>query len=332
MRVLVLGGTGFLGRHLTEALLARGHEPTLVHRGRSAPALFPALEHLLLDRQLGLALPAGRRWEAAIDTCGYLPRVVAANARELRLRVEWLCFVSSVSAYADLARPGLTEEAALLELSDATLARDTPLSYGGRKAACERALAAAFPAALTIVRPGQIVGPHDSSQRFPYWVSRLARGGEVLVPAPPQAACQVIDARDLAAWMVGLVERRAQGAFHASGPARPLTFGELIEACRDPAVEAELVWVDGEFLVAQGVAPWSGLPLWAHGAGLRGIFALDLSRALASGLCLRPLAETVRDVRALEAERAARDWLVAPSPARERALIAAWRARQRARG
>jgi len=327
MRVLVLGGTGFLGRHLTRALLASGHEPTLLHRGRTAPELFGELEHLLADRAQGLALPRERRWDAAIDTCGYVPRVVAANARELRARVDRLCFVSSESVYADHSRAGLTEEAPLVELADPATETVTPATYGGLKVLCERAVTEAFPHAHVIVRPGLIVGPHDSQERFPYWVWRLAQGGDVLVPAPASAPCQLIDARDLAAWIVRLLEDGASGAFHASGPAdRELTFGELVEACRAPGVDARLVWVDGEFLVAAGLEPWFDLPFWTHLPKLRGLFAIDLARARASGLRTRSPADSARDVRAWLSESGPRRWHGAPTPERDRELLDDWRA------
>jgi len=327
MRVLVLGGTGFLGGHLVESLLADGHEPTLFHRGRTGPDRFPRVEHLLGDRDGGLALPRGRTWDAAIDTCGYVPRVVGANARALAGRVGRLAFVSSISVYADVSKDGLDESGALKTLADPTVEEVTPATYGGLKALCERAVAEAFPDTHLVVRPGLIAGPGDPSDRFTYWVWRLARGGAVLAPAPPTAPVQWIDARDLAAWLVRLVARGAGGTIHAAGPASPATLGDVLEACRVPGVRAELVWADGELLVSQGALPWGDLPLWTHVPSLRGAQTVDLSRALGSGLRLRPLEETVLDVRAFAAARGDdHTWRAGLSPAREERLLRAWHA------
>ena len=202
MRLLILGGTVFLGRHLAARALERGHAVTLLHRGEHPATGLDGAEELLGDRTGDLSELDGRAWDAAIDTSGYDPDVVARSAAALA--GTHYTFVSTISAYLDLARPGLAE--------DAPLADDE--EYGGRKARCEARVAT--PA--LIVRPGLIVGPHDATDRFTYWVRRGARGGEVLGPADPGRQVQVIDVRDLAAWMLDLVERGATGVFNATGP------------------------------------------------------------------------------------------------------------------
>ena len=330
MRVLVLGATGFLGRHLVESLLALDIQPTLVHRGRLEPgegALFPAWEHRIGAREDGLRLGPGDTWDAVVDTCGYLPGVVRRGAEELRGRVGRYLYVSSVSAYADLAPRGLTEDAPLQRLEDpraAELRGVRPETYGGLKALCEQVVTEAFPGRAMIVRPGLIVGPYDGSDRFSYWVARVARGGRILAP-PKDEPIQFLDVRDLAQWMAGLVRSGATGIVHASGPREPRRLGEVLAACRTPGCEAELVHVDGEWLVSQGVRPWSDLPLWVHARKLHGTFYLDPSRALASGLSHRPLEETIADTRTFLASRDERHtWRAGLPPSREARLLAAW--------
>jgi len=287
MRVLVLGGTKFVGRHVVEAALARGDELTLFNRGRTAPRLFDGIEQLRGDRGGDLdALRRGGPWDVAIDISGYEPDQVAASSRALADRVEHLTFVSTISVYAGQAAAVIDEDAALDADGD---------GYGPRKARCEQAVHAALPERALVVRPGVIAGPHDPTNRFSWWVARLARGGRVLVPGAPDRVVQLIDARDLAAWILDMAQRRATGVFNAVGPQAPLTMEGLLRAC-DP--DAELVWVADEQLLAAGVQPWDALPLWIprSDAQAAALMRIDGSRAWAVGLRLRPLAETARDV------------------------------------
>jgi 2'-hydroxyisoflavone reductase len=308
MRLLVLGGTRFVGRHLVAAALERGHEVTLVHRGLTNPDLFPDAERLLGDRGGDLSFLAGRRWDAAIDVNGYVPRIVRAAAERLAGTVDLYAFISTLSVYADLA-PGADEEWPLRSPppgSGADAAEVTDDSYGWMKAACEAAVAAALPDRALIVRPGLMVGPHDFSARFSYWVWRLARGGEVLAPAEPGRPVQLLDARDLGEWIVRRVEAGATGVCNATGPDRPLTLGEVLTTCadiarKDAGKDATLTWVDEGFLLEHGAEPWTGLPLWLP-AGSTGFFRVDNRRARAAGLTFRPLADTIRDTLAWLAE------------------------------
>lgn len=337
MNVLVLGGTVFLGRHVVAALLARGHVPTLFNRGRSAPDAFPGVEQLRGDRSAGaegLAALAGQRWDAVVDCCGYVPRVVGASTARLRDAVGRYVFISTISVYRDFSRPGIDEDAPVAELDDPTT-EDVPAHYGALKAACERVVADAFGERASIVRPGLIVGPHDPTGRFTYWVERAERGGEILAPEGGALPVQFIDVRDLAAWIVTLLERDVGGTFNATDAGS--TLGALLDACIAAAGTADracVTYVAADFLQGHGVAPWTGLPLWVTADDI-GIHRISIDRARAAGLAWRPLAGTVadtlrwsRDVRAAGGTTtASRFGRVGPTPEREAELLAAWHAR-----
>lgn len=337
MRLLVLGGTVFLGRHVVEAALARGHAVSLFTRGRHGAELFPAAERLVGDRDGDLSALEGKRWDAVVDTSGYVPRVVGASVELLAGAVEHYTFVSSVSVYADTSAPGVDESAAVARVPDERT-EDVGAHYGALKALCERSVARAMPGRCLTVRPGLIVGPHDPTGRFTYWVRRVARGGTVLAPAPPEQPVQLIDARDLAEWIVRMAEDRVTGVYNAVGPAETLDLDALLEECRTATgSDARFTWVDERFLLDHGVAPWSDLPLWLaveSNRDLRGFLAVDARRAMAAGLCLRPLGQTIRNTlawtesrRAQASDGAEPDGTGAPaglSPDRERELLAAW--------
>ncbi len=306
MRLLILGGTVFLGRHLTEAALERGHAVTLFNRGQSAPDAFPGLEQVHGDREHDLGLLGDREWDAVIDTSGYVPRIVREAAT--RLRAGHYTFVSSISVYGTFERVGLTEDdppAALPEPGS----EDVERFYGELKALCEDEVRGAVAERALIVRSGLLVGPHDPTERFTYWVRRLADGGEALAPAAPDQPVQVIDARDMAQWILQMAEAARGGTFNATGPAQPLTLGatppppltlgatlELIRA--GTGGRARLAWRDEADLAGAGVEPWSDLPLWLdlpRHPELRGFMATDVSRALAAGITFRPLEQTIAD-------------------------------------
>jgi 2'-hydroxyisoflavone reductase len=287
MQILVLGGTQFLGRHVVDAALARGHDVTLFNRGQTRPDLFPDVEKLHGDRDGDLAALEGRSFDAVVDTSGYVPRIVQETIDALGA-VGHYTFVSSISVYADVSTPP-TEESPVAELKEPT--EDWREAYGELKALCEDVVRERFPNAF-IPRPGLIVGPWDPTGRFTYWPVRLAAGGRVLAPAPPDADAQVIDARDLAAWIVAAAEGGLGGTFNAVGT--PMRRDELIDACRSDA-DVELIWVDGDFLVEHEVGEWMELPLWLHSPEYRGMLSVDPSRAFAAGLTTRPVAESARD-------------------------------------
>jgi 2'-hydroxyisoflavone reductase len=362
MRLLVLGGTRFLGRHLVDAARARGHAVTLLHRGRSAPAglleSWPGIEAVVGDRTDPAALDvvaAHGPFDAVLDTSGYLPRDVALAAARLLPAAACYAFVSSISVYESFAAPGLREDAPRARLSDAdareavewTSWEAAPAErkfalYGALKARCEDTLLAAAGAERSlVVRPGLIVGPHDPTGRFTYWPVRLARGGEALAPGRPERVVQFIDARDLAEWMVRAIEAGTRGTIHATGPNAPLPFGALLEACAHAAADAgcepaRLRWVEDAFLAGEKVGAWTELPLWipAEDASMAGFMQVDCAKARAAGLTHRPVESIVRDTlawaRSLPGDLPALPAGLAPE--REAALLARLRAARGAQG
>lgn len=321
MKLLILGGTRFLGRHLVDAALVAGHEVTLFNRGRTAPNLFPAVESLRGERDGGLDALRGRRWDAVIDTCGYVPRVVRQSAQLLAEAATRYIFVSSVSVYADLSGPGVDEDAPVARLYDPATEDILP-NYGGLKAACEEIVREAFGPRALVVRPGLIVGPFDPSWRFSYWVERIARGGRVLAPDVPDYPVQFIDARDLAQWMVMLAERGVTGTLNAAGPAEQFTLAQHLALCaRMLAERGEVIWVPPSFLAQHGIEPWTDMPLWA-GDESSGVGEISIARAVAHGLALRPVEETVLDTwRWIQEAKPAATGLSAD---REQQVLAAW--------
>jgi 2'-hydroxyisoflavone reductase len=247
-RILILGGTGFLGPATVQAALARGHDLTLFNRGRTRPGLFPKVEALLGDRDPkkgeGLNALRNRKWDAVIDNSGYFPRHVAASAQLLAPNAGQYIFISSISAYADNSLEDQDEEAKLATIPDPTVETITEQTYGALKVLCEKAAAAAFPGRAAIVRPGYIVGPDDPSGRFTYWPVRIDRGGEVLAPGAPSDPVQFIDVRDLGAWLITLVERGTTGTFNAAGPRNRLAWGDQFQACRKASNSTHTLTLD----------------------------------------------------------------------------------------
>jgi 2'-hydroxyisoflavone reductase len=329
MDILILGGTVFLGRALVDAARARGHRLTLFNRGKSNPGLYPEVESLHGDRAADLGALSGRRWDAVIDTCGYLPRVVRASAEALAGQVEHYTFISSLSVYANVSRPGMDESGVVGKLADESVETIDGETYGPLKALCEQAVERALPGRALVIRPGLIVGPFDPLDRFTYWPARVAQGGEVLAPGLPETPVQVIDVRDLAEWTVAMVESRATGTFNATGPQPELSMGRLLETCRSVSgSDAALTWVDEAFLLAQGVQPWSDLPVWipVSDASSAGSHRFDCRKAITAGLRFRPIAETVRATLDWEAARPPdHPWRAGITRQRERELLELWK-------
>lgn len=300
LALLILGGTGFLGPHIVERALARGHSMTLFNRGRTNPHLFPDLEKLVGDRDpdkdAGLSALEGRRFDAVIDTSGYYPRAVRASAELLDASGQYV-FVSSVSVYASLAEPGVVESAPLGTLDDPSVEEVNGETYGPLKALCEQAAEQAMPGRTTVVRPGLIVGPGDPTDRFTYWPVRVQRGGEILCPGDPRDPVQVIDARDLANWVVNAIEARTTGTFNAVGPLGRMGIAELIHGCRAvTGTDCTFAWADADFLEAREVSPWGDMPAWVPPRDdYAGFGLVSNQQALATGLHLRPLADTISD-------------------------------------
>ena len=296
LRILVLGGTRFLGPHTVKYARARGHEVTLFNRGRSNPDMFLDLETLIGDRDGQLDALKGREWDAVIDTCGYVPRIVKMSADLLRDHVEHYVFISTISVFADFNEMNLDEDSAVGKLEDETTEDVTAETYGPLKALCEQAAERSMPGRVCNIRPGLIVGPLDRSDRFTYWPARVSRGGEVLAPHAPTEPTQMIDARDLAEFIVHGIERRVTGVFNADSPPGEMTMGEMLETCkRVSGSNALFTWADQDFLAEQGVAAWSDLPCWIPKTMEAGAGTVRVDRALAEGLTYRPMTETVRD-------------------------------------
>jgi 2'-hydroxyisoflavone reductase len=337
MKLLVLGGTKFLGRHVVEAALARGDEVTLFNRGLHNAELFPEVLKLRGERDGGLEVLRGRRWDAVVDTSGYVPRIVRASAELLADAVDFYVFISSISVYADFSRPN-DEDSPTATLTDESIEEVTGETYGALKALCERAAEALMSERVLNVRAGLIVGPYDPTGRFTYWVERVARGGEILAPAPPSRQIQFIDARDLAEWILRMIDARRAGVFNAAGPDYKLTMGEFLEACREASgSDAHFTWVGEELLLEKGVQPWGDLPLWIPESAEqhRYFLAENCARAFNAGLTFRPAADTARAT--LSWQRAGSPGLVTEgqsvqatpiTPERERELLDAWRARE----
>jgi 2'-hydroxyisoflavone reductase len=325
--LLILGGTRFLGPELVGAARAGGWTITLFNRGKTNPGLFPDLEKLQGDRNGDLKSLEGRAFDAVIDTSGYFPRQVRDSAALLGKSARQYVFVSSISVYRDLSKPGVDETGPVAILEDPAVEKVDEKTYGGLKALCEKAAEAAMPGRVSNVRPGLIVGPNDGTDRFTYWPARVAKGGEILAPNRPQDPVQLIDVRDLAAWIVRLLDTKSMGVFNATST--PRRMGDVLDACKAAAgSDAQFTWVDAAFLKAQKVEEWSDLPVWTSPAGDdAGAGQVSNARALAAGLAFRPLKATAKDTldwwKTLPKERTERP-KAGLAPEREAAVLAAW--------
>jgi 2'-hydroxyisoflavone reductase len=291
VRLLVLGGTRFVGRGIVEAALDDGHEVTLFHRGRTNAELFPELEHLHGDRDGGLEPLAGGTWDACVDVSGYVPRVVAESARLLAGAVETYVFVSTISVFADLSVP--RDEDGPLATVDDEATEDVEAAYGALKALCERVVREVWGDRCAIVRPGFVVGPHDHTGRFTWWVHRAARGGELPVPASIARRLQVIDVRDLGAFVVRAATEPLHGVFNATGPVPPVSMVDVLEtAAAQAGADLRVTVVPDSVATAAGLG-FKDLPLWIDDEGWSAWAEIDVGRAVAAGLRFRPLDDTV---------------------------------------
>jgi 2'-hydroxyisoflavone reductase len=291
MDLLVLGGTVFVGRAVVDAALERGHTVTVFHRGQHGEDAHPDVEHVHGDRASDLALLDGRRWDAVVDTCGFDAGTVGSSARHLSAAVGHYGFVSSVSVYRDWPAVAVDESGAVKDMSDED-------AYGAGKVAAETAAEAAMPGRVLVSRPGLITGPYENIGRLPYWLTRVAKGGEVLAPGDPDEGRQWIDARDLAAFHLDAAENGVTGVYNTVGPPEQFTMAELLDACREATgSEATFTWVDGKTITEAGIEPWRELPvwLWDAEADVSQTWRVDTSKARNAGLAARPMPETVRD-------------------------------------
>lgn len=330
MRILVIGGTVFVGRAIVDAALAAGHEVTRFHRGQTRAEASGTVETIRGDRDGGLDALAGRTWDVVIDTCGYVPRVVRASAEFLRNAAPFYVFVSTISVYADFDTIGLDESSKLGELEDGTTETVDAATYGPLKVSCERAVADVYGDRSLIVRPGVIVGPHDPTDRFTYWMARVASGGDVLAPGSPDAPIQFIDARDLATWLVGAIERGETGVFNTVGPGTATTWGAVLFACCETAKRHVRVrWLPDEFLLANDLSAWKDLPLWLPPSeGKQGVFQVDGSKAHDAGLTHRSTDAIVRDTMEWWRTRGTPEISAGVSPERAAEILATWDAQQ----
>jgi 2'-hydroxyisoflavone reductase len=336
LKLLVLGGTSFLGPAFVNAALARGHTLTLFNRGKTRPQLFPKVEKLQGDRDPkkgeGLKALEGRKWDAVLDTSGYYPRMVKASAELLAPNVQHYVYISSISAYANNDVPWQDESGPTAKLADPTVETmgKNFENYGGLKRLCEEAVEAAMPDRATLIRPGYIVGPDDPSDRFTYWPVRFAQGGEMLAPGSPDDPIQIIDVRDLGAWLVRVVENKLAGVYNATGPEKPWTMGRVLAACRAVTGNktTKPIWVPAEFLAKNGEDGEGEIPIWAPPVGkTKGFHQYSIDKALKAGLKFRPGTVTVKDTlayfRSLPEER--RNKMRAGlTSEREKALLALW--------
>jgi 2'-hydroxyisoflavone reductase len=340
MKLLILGGTRFLGRHLVDLALTRGDAVTVFTRGKQPNHWGGRVTALTGNRDQAIspglrALEEGE-WDAVIDTSGYVPRIVRQSAELLSSRVGRYLFVSSISVFTDASRSGLTEKDPVGVLEDPTT-EEIGKHYGPLKAACERVVSEVYGHRALNVRPGLIVGPHDPTDRFGYWVARFVhptllgnRASEAVVPNPPSRPIQVIDARDLAALMIDLLDKGLDGIYNATSPAGELTMGAMIDALCEVggAAAPKPRWVDEEILVDKKVDPWTGLPLWIPLSfnDEAGFMQIDCTKAERAGLRTRPLVDTIRDTARWLAERPnAEAWKDVLSADREREVLLAAR-------
>jgi nucleoside-diphosphate-sugar epimerase len=345
MKILVIGGTAFLGRHLIEAALARQHTVTMFNRGKENPALYPTIEKVCGDRRENLDALKSGRWDAVIDTCGYRPCDVRASSKALADVVDHYTYISTVSVYADFSKPGISEadpaqsisgddlkSAESIELKDPLVAANYGMAYGPMKALCEEAVEDAMQGRALTVRAGVIVGPYDYTDAFTYWAARVAQGEEVLAPGRPERQIQFIDARDISEWIIRMVEQRKAGVFNANGPEKPLTMQAMLEECKAvTGSDARFNWVDEGFLLNSGVIPWFDLPLWVPemNPALKGVMAINSDKAIAAGLAYRPLDKTIRDVVSWNrARQNGHEMRAGLKREREVELLRSWRAAQ----
>jgi 2'-hydroxyisoflavone reductase len=343
LRILFIGGTGFIGPHMVRRALDRGHKVTLFNRGRTNPKLFPDVEKLVGDRDGGLGILKGRKWDAVIDTSGYIPRTVRESAQLLKDSVHRYLFISTGDVYRTFNDPGLDENAPLDVLDDPK-SEDASKHYGAFKVICEQAVREAYPDRFTIFRPGWIIGAGDYNTISAYWPVRVDRGGEVLAPGDPNDPTQIIDAADLAQFAIKCLEEQINGIYNIVGPKSPMTWGEFLYGIRAVvSTPVSFTWVPADFLAEINVVPWIDLPIWfpprndyktpaPFEPGGKYFAKIDGRKAIAAGLTFRPWAETAGDILA-EWKSRGEEWDAKPrrfglSSKREAEALAAWHRRK----
>ena len=323
MKILVLGGTVFVGRSIVQTSLNAGHSVSIFHRGKSNPNLFKDVENIIGDRDGNLSGLKGRIWDAVIDVSGYVPRLVKMSADLLSGNTGQYVFISSVSVYADLTKRN-DESSALAEIKDVKTEIVNKQSYGALKALCEKEVKNIFPDNSLIIRPGLIVGPFDHTDRFTYWPHRVSKGGNIICPVSPNGPMQFIDARDLSEWIISLIERKNSSVFNAVGPKLKLTFGNFLDECKNVTGNSpEFIWASHEYLKENQVVEYVELPFW--GSVNNGLFDTDIRKAVTEGIKFRPLSVTISDTLKWNLSLPAdRKWHAGLSPEREILLLNKW--------
>lgn len=325
MNLLILGGTKFVGRHITAHALLRGHQVTLFNRGQSNANLFSNVEKINGNRDGGLGALRGRTWDAVIDVNGYLPRIVGDSARLLQDAVDRYIFISTISVFADFTQVGQNEDSPLAELKDKTTEVIDGETYGGLKVECERVVQTFYPDRSLILRPGYVVGPYDHTDRMTVWFRRITRGGEMLAPGSPDDPIQFLDGRDLGAFTVDMTERRATGIYNTHGLGKPTTWGQVLEETLNlTGTDTTLTWVSAEFLSKQDLGE-GDLPIYAP-PEIAGVATFNNHKAIAAGLRFRPIAETIRDTLLWDASEGTHK--LGLSPEREKELLDLWHTQQ----
>src|SRR5713226_5792226 len=339
LRILILGGTGFTGPYQVRYALSRGHKVTTFNRGKTHPTELPnEVEQLIGDRNGKLDALKNRQWDVVIDNPATLPAWVRDAAQILKSNVERYVFISTISVYADTGQ-SVDETAALAKYDGPDPYKETIEAVkasgyktsGPLKALSEKEAEKWFPGKALIIRPGLIVGPRDETDRFTYWPVRIDRGGEVLAPGDPSDPVQFIDARDLAEWTIRMAENHATGIYNATGPAKPLGIGAMLDGIKDAGKSnANLIWVSEEFLTQQKVEAWSDMPVWTGKES--GLARASISRGLSKGLTFRPLSDTTRDTlvwfKSLPQDRQSK-LRAGLTPEREVEVLAAWKKEKR---
>lgn len=317
MKVLIIGGTRFLGKALVAEAMKRGHEITLFNRGTNKE-IFPEVEHLIGDRDSDLSLLKNRKWDVAIDTCGFAPHQIKKAAAVLGDNIEYYTYISSISVYKDWIPHNITEDYLLQSMPKDKLkaVEEGSIShyeyYGALKVLCEAEAEKHWPGRVLHIRAGLLVGPFDYTDRLPYWVQRIEQGGKVMVPGHPDRPVQLIDIKDLATWVFNMAEIRKAGTFNLTGPDYELTMAELLNTCKAVTnSDAEFVWADEQFVLEHKIQPWTEMPLWIpehfpleeEKEPWKGSFRISIEKAVAAGLSFRPLEDTIHDVYRWEMDR-----------------------------
>ncbi len=307
LNILFIGGSGFIGPHMVRRAQARGHTVTLFNRGRTNPHLFPEVEKLIGDRDGGLGVLEGRNWDAVIDTSGYIPRVVRDSAQLLNNDTNRYLFISTGDVYADFIEPGLDENYPLDSIDDPTN-EDPSKYYGPLKVLCEQAVQQIYGERATILRPGWIIGSGDYNPISSYWPMRVSHGGEVLAPGDPTDPVQIIDAYDLARFVIKILEENISGVYNTMGPESPLSWGEFLYGIRAVTnSKMQFTWVPAQFLAEINVSAMTDMPIWfpplddyptpaPFEPGAKGFAQMSAAKAIEAGLRFRPLANTAKSI------------------------------------